>query len=408
VIVVEEVTKRFRSRDGRRGPVREVVALDRVSLRVDVGDAVAVVGPNGAGKSTLLRLMAGVGRPDEGRISVDGTVNAFLELGLGFHPDCTGRESAILGAIVAGATRREAMARLPDVVEFAGLGRVIDQPLRTYSTGMKARLAFAVAARDDIGVLIVDEALAVGDLSFRQRCLERIRELRRRGASLVFATHELDLAAEMCDHAVWLNAGRLVAEGTPASIADRYREEIRRAMLDATPGHDDAPAVAAGLRLGENRFGTQEVTVGDVVIADGEGTATTAVAMGDPIRVSLSVASPTSRLVHVAVSVLDGEDRVCIDTGTAVEMEAGRQDIEVEIGRVDLVPGRYALDVGAYDDAWDVRFDYHHAAYAFDVVGPRGRNGIVSPPIRWRLPIRSTGTKEVGEGTWRRASSTSS
>lgn len=207
-------------------------ALQDVSLQVESGKMTALIGKNGAGKSTLLRLIGGVGRPDRGSVAAQGRVGALIEIGAGFHPDLTGRENVIVNGVIAGLTRREIRAQMGAVLEFAELQEFIDQPYRTYSTGMQMRLAFSVAVQVEPQVLLIDEVLAVGDLAFRQKCLRRIEKFKRPGCAILLVTHDMDMVAGLCDEAVWLEAGR-VKENGPAALVARLYEQ---AMQGGTPG----------------------------------------------------------------------------------------------------------------------------------------------------------------------------
>jgi lipopolysaccharide transport system ATP-binding protein len=392
VIVVEGVTKRFRSNGprsvrevvlGRRGAARTTVALDGVDLRVAPGEAVALVGPNGAGKSTLLRLIGGVGRPDAGSITVDGRVGALLELGTGFHGDLTGRENAVLGLVIAGLTRREADRRLGDVVDFAGLGAVIDDPMRTYSTGMRARLGFAVGVHADADVLLVDEVLAVGDLAFQQQCLDRVAELRARGATLLLASHSADLVAAMCERAVWLRAGRVVVSGTPAEIDARHAAAVAAETASRTP-----PGTA--LDGPGDRWGTQAATIEDVAVD-------AMVRTGAATAIALTVDRGTSGAARLndSVSLVRTDGVVGIDENALLEVGSGRTRFVLDLERVDLAPGSYTVDVGLYDEDWSTTFDYHHRAHPVVVAGAVRGRGVLSPPARWsreesRWPLGSS------------------
>jgi ABC-type polysaccharide/polyol phosphate transport system ATPase subunit len=213
---------------GRRGePVKRHVALDGVSFRVAPGEALGVVGPNGAGKSTALKLAAGVLRPDQGDVRIEGRVAALIELSAGFHPDLSGRENIFLGGALLGLRRKEILAVLPRIAQFAELGEYFDSPVRTYSSGMAVRLGFAVAAHVPAEVLLVDEVLAVGDITFRARCMERMVERRREGVSILFVSHHLEAVESFCDRAVFVDHGRIHAEGPPPEVVAAYRESQR-------------------------------------------------------------------------------------------------------------------------------------------------------------------------------------
>jgi ABC-type polysaccharide/polyol phosphate transport system ATPase subunit len=222
---------------GRRSePPKRHVALDGVSFRVAAGEALGVVGPNGAGKSTTLKLAAGVLRPDSGEVGVAGRVAALIELSAGFHPDLSGRENIFLGGALLGLRRQEIRAVLPRIAEFADLGEYFESPVRTYSSGMAVRLGFAVAAFVPAEVLLVDEVLAVGDINFRAKCMDRMVERRREGVSTLFVSHHLDAVESFCDRAVFIDHGRVHAEGPPPQVIAAYRDSQRARAAARPPG----------------------------------------------------------------------------------------------------------------------------------------------------------------------------
>jgi lipopolysaccharide transport system ATP-binding protein len=210
----------------KRTREHDFYALKNVTFEMMNGESLAVVGGNGAGKSTLLSLVTGLAKPDEGRLEVNGKIAALLELGSGFHPDLTGAENLRLNAALLGFTRKQTDAMFDSIVEFSGVGEFIDEPLRTYSSGMGVRLAFSVAVNLDPDILIVDEVLAVGDQAFQAKCFERIRELRRSGKSLLFVSHNATMVLELCDRALWLDHGQLVMQGAAASVIEAYQVEV--------------------------------------------------------------------------------------------------------------------------------------------------------------------------------------
>ena len=198
-------------------------ALRNIDLRVDAGEALAVVGANGAGKSTLLSIAVGVTSPTEGSVTARGRIAALLELGAGFHPDLTGRENIHLNASLLGYTRDQARARLDQIVDFAGIPAFIDEALRTYSSGMMARLGFSVAVHLDPDLLVLDEVLGVGDQQFQKKCLAKILELRRQGKTLLFVSHSPEAVESLCQRAVWLDQGCVKKDGPVAEVLAEYR-----------------------------------------------------------------------------------------------------------------------------------------------------------------------------------------
>jgi len=237
VIVLEGVAKRYYLQAQRPQEVKTFLlhmgeflrhrgqpfwALRDINLTVRRGETLGIIGPNGAGKSTLLRLIARLALPTRGRVIVRGRVSPLLELGAGFHPHISGRENALINAVLLGLSYREAKAKLPQIVEFAELADFIDQPMRTYSSGMYVRLGFAVAVHVRPEILLVDEVLAVGDADFQRKCLEHMERLRRERVTIVLVTHDLESVKRFCDRAVLLWQGRIAAEGPPEEVVWDY------------------------------------------------------------------------------------------------------------------------------------------------------------------------------------------
>jgi lipopolysaccharide transport system ATP-binding protein len=237
VIEFQHVSKYFRRHAGQMllrdrivrllrpaPPAEKFYALRDVSFSVEHGQSLAVVGSNGAGKSTLLNITTGLCMPSDGSVKVNGRVAALLELGSGFHPDLTGAENIQVNGALLGLTRAGVRERFDSIVEFSGIGDFINEPQRTYSSGMSMRLAFAVAVNVDPDVLIVDEVLGVGDKAFYQKCLDRIFQFRHAGKSILCVSHSLGTLAELCDHAIWLDHGRLMASGPVKDVVRQYSD----------------------------------------------------------------------------------------------------------------------------------------------------------------------------------------
>src|SRR5580704_9961579 len=198
-------------------------ALRNVSFRLEDGESLAIVGSNGAGKSTLLSLAAGLTFPDEGQVRVNGRIAAILELGSGFHPDLTGAENLVLNAALLGLSKRKTRELFDGIVEFSGIGQFIDDPLRTYSSGMVVRLAFSIAIQCDPDILLIDEVLAVGDAAFQEKSREALVAFRRAGKSMLFVSHSPAAVRHMCDRAVWIDHGAVMMEGSVQDVLDAYQ-----------------------------------------------------------------------------------------------------------------------------------------------------------------------------------------
>lgn len=210
-------------RDMRNG---KFVALRDISFEVKKGESLGIVGRNGEGKSTILALIAGVIKPTTGKVSVKGRVFPLLELGSGFHPDLTGRENIVLNGILLGLTKTEIKQKLEEIVEFSELGEFIEQPIRTYSTGMIARLGFSVVLAAEPDILLVDEVLAVGDIAFQRKCIERMMRFKERGVTIVLVSHEMESIKSMCDKVIWLENHRIRMIGSPSEVVSQYREVL--------------------------------------------------------------------------------------------------------------------------------------------------------------------------------------
>jgi ABC-2 type transport system ATP-binding protein len=243
VLRLEHVSKRYHLRESRtikeflpaflrqNAYAAQFYALRDVSFSLQRGEGLGIIGPNGSGKSTTLKLIAGVTAPTSGRVLVSGRVAPLIELGAGFHPDLTGRENVFLNGCILGLTNKQVQAALEDIVEFAQLERFIEMPVKRYSSGMFVRLAFSIAIHSQPEILIVDEALAVGDMAFQEKCLERVRQLRREGVTLVFVTHGLDMIREFCNRAILLESGSVVMDGEPAEVIDAYTAQVQTGTL---------------------------------------------------------------------------------------------------------------------------------------------------------------------------------
>lgn len=200
--------------------------LNNINLNIKKGETVALIGVNGSGKSTLLKLMTKIIYPTKGTIETDGKLTSLLELGAGFHPDFTGRENIYFNASIFGLTRKEIDARIDDIIEFSELGEFIDNPIRTYSSGMYMRLAFSVAINVDAEILLIDEILAVGDQHFQEKCYNKLRELRDSNKTIVIVTHSLEIVKDLCTRVIWIYKGELRLDGDPTYVVDEYLEQV--------------------------------------------------------------------------------------------------------------------------------------------------------------------------------------
>ncbi len=296
---------------GRRQFYREFWALRHTNLDVRRGEAVGIIGRNGSGKSTLLQLIAGTLRPTEGRIRVQGRVHALLELGSGFNPDFTGRENVFLNGAILGLSRRHVEERFDSIAGFADIGQFIDQPVKTYSTGMVVRLAFSVQVQLDPDVLIVDEALAVGDSLFQKRCYQRIEELRAKGVTLLFVSHDQESVRTLTTRALLLESGETVSVGSSAEVVLEYRKllhEMDRRYYEAlttTKQAQSAPTTAsaeAPKRSDSFSFGDLDAEVGKVELLDGDRQSVSVFHPGEPVVIRIHIGIHRD-LTHLNVGI---------------------------------------------------------------------------------------------------------
>lgn len=222
------------NREGAGDGAETFWALEDVSFDLRAGETLGVIGENGAGKSVLLKILARITPPTRGTATVRGRIGAMLEVSAGFHYELTGRENVFLSGAILGMSQREIAVRLDRIIEFAEIADAIDTPVKRYSSGMAARLAFSVAAHLDAEIMLVDEVLAVGDAGFRQKCLDAMRGIARSGRSIVFVSHELDMLERLCDRAILIDHGRIRADGPPGELLDIHRNDLRPASSDGS------------------------------------------------------------------------------------------------------------------------------------------------------------------------------
>lgn len=201
-------------------------ALRDVSFTVERGATFGIIGRNGSGKSTLLKIIGGILKPTSGEVRVEGSASVLIEIGAGFHPELTGRENVLINGLILGLTKREVRERFDDIVEFSELKDFIDQPTRTYSTGMYMRLGFSVAMHVNPDIILVDEGLAVGDMGFVRKCIERLERFKKEGKTIVVVTHEMNTVRHWCDRGLWLHEGRVMATGDPGEVVDAYTKLV--------------------------------------------------------------------------------------------------------------------------------------------------------------------------------------
>ncbi|MGH7767119.1 MAG: ABC transporter ATP-binding protein [Candidatus Binatia bacterium] len=398
VLTAEDVSKRFYLRGRRPTTLRELAttwmsgryqknrtlwALRAVSFSVEKGEVFGIIGHNGAGKSTLLRLLSGLGQPTSGRIDRVGLVSALLELGSGFHPELTGRENILTAGLLNGLTTRQVRSGEEAIIAFAEMEDFIDEPVRTYSSGMYLRLAFAVATHFDPEILILDEVLAVGDARFQQKCLERLTAFRKAGKTLILTSHDAAQIETLCDEVLVLEEGEVVMQDDPESAVRCYRDlmrqrtEKRTAMLSGE-------ALPLSLAVTEgSRQGTQEASISDVRFYDAEGRPTSSVQCGESLTVELEyrLMKPLPDMT-VTLGIFNEAHVNCFEVAVPSTQAAfGTLSItgvlRCRFPELPLLAGRYYINVGLYPTDWDFVYDYHWEMHSLNIVSrPGGRSEI--------------------------------
>ncbi len=389
-------------------------AIKDLTLRIPKGASVGLIGRNGSGKSTFLKLVTGIYKPDVGSLHVAGRVSALIELGAGFHPDFTGRENLFLAGVMHGLTKSEIEDRFDEIVDFAELRHVIDDPVRTYSSGMFMRLGFSIAIHTDPDVLLVDEVLAVGDAGFVAKCKDRIAELRKAGKTLVLVTHDLDAVERWCDEVIWLNAGEVKERGYPRRVIDAYRQYIEKgeeaelfAKEGDAPQHSQLSLSGVGTTQateinGEEssneslapsqpkRWGSREIEITEVEIYGAEGTPKRVLHTDDTAKISIHyrINSPVTDVVFgIGINRADG--LVVSGTNSHIErvvLPALKTEgvLNLHIARLGLLEGAFSLDCAVHrEDGYP--FDYHKDLVHFTVRSPYPRVGVTFPSIQWDL-----------------------
>ena len=356
--------------DADRPDDRRKAALDDVSFTVEEGERIGVIGENGAGKSTLLQLLAGIASPSAGRIATDGKVHALLTLGLGLRDDLSGRENLYLDGEVQGRTRAELDPIIEEMIAYTELEEFVDRPVRTYSSGMKARLVFAGLVFIEPEILLIDEALSVGDLWFAKKAARTIRELCDRGRIVVIVSHAMEAIVELCSRCLWLENGRVVADGDPTEVTEAYLEHVHRRdeqeMIARFTGDIDAWAADASARIDGVRISAGDGGAPRTVLSPGDS-----VAIDLDLVIERNLDDPDLRL---RIDRLDGlcvTDNRLSDSGVRVNGATGRTRVAARMTPLLLGPGFYKISA----ELWDGSDRIASRAAVFKVVVDRATVG---------------------------------
>lgn len=382
-------------------PVEQHLVLQHVTFRVGQGEAVGIVGQNGAGKSTLLKIIAGTTKQSTGRVTIGGRVSALLELGLGFNPELSGRENAHHAAGLIGAERHGIDALVAEIEKFAEIGEYFDQPLRTYSSGMQMRVAFSVATAVRPDLLIVDEALAVGDAYFVHKCFKRIREYREKGTTLLIVSHDPAAIQSLCDRAILIDGGRLIRDGAPSEVLDYYNALVAAKENDKIVTERDGEGRAA------TRSGTGEATVSRLEMRDRSGQAVEYIGVGDEVALCarVDVNMRVDQLVF-GYMIRDRLGQPIFGTNT---FHTGQIRRELEAGdRIDftarfpanLGPGTYSVSVALSSTETHLvrNYEWRDLALVFTVANSSHPEFVGSNWIPPMIAIEGAGEGREGAG----------
>ncbi|MBR0511518.1 MAG: ABC transporter ATP-binding protein [Ruminococcus sp.] len=374
----------------KRSRYEERKVLRGISFDVKRGEAIGLIGHNGCGKSTTLKLLTRIMYPDEGTIKLKGRVSSLIELGAGFHPDMSGRENIYTNAAIFGLTKKEIDARINEIVEFSELAEFIDNPVRTYSSGMYMRLAFSVAINVDADVLLIDEILAVGDANFQTKCFNKLKEIKAQGTTIVIVSHALGQIEQICDRAIWIHEGLIRAEGPPKEIDLEYLDYMSRKMQEKNKSEEDSSDTEPSEDEAGKRWGSGEVRIRKVRSFSADGSEQNVFRTGEDIRLTIdyTVKKPVKDAVF-GFAVFDMNGVQCYGTNTRIDKQpdiniSESGTAEILLRNVELLGGEYNIDI-AIEQGEGIPIDYFRQAYRIQIISALGDVGVSRIEHTWNL-----------------------
>ncbi len=364
-------------------------ALRGVSFALEAGRTLGIIGENGSGKSTLLKILAGISKPTAGEVVTQGRISALIELGAGFHPEISGRENIFINGVILGLSRKEIQAKYEEIVRFAELEEFIDNPVKSYSSGMFMRLGFSIAINVNPEILLIDEVLAVGDASFVPKCLDKINEFRRHDKTIIFVSHDLSTIERICDEVIWIKKGLVEMRGYPKRVVDAYLEYVgKKDEVKTLAQHGEEEKEASRER--EKRWGSREIEIANVRMFDALGREKYIFQADEPLAIEFDVSAASAQSDFVfGIGIYNGEGVQCYGSNTQLENFAsesisGSGKVRLRVPALGLVNGTYFLDIAAHKrDGYP--FDYHHFQYSFRVTSSHRDVGIARIPHNWEF-----------------------
>ncbi len=438
VIEVKDVTKSFKIytdkgkmlkerilfRNRNRYEMRNV--LKGISFEVKRGESIGLIGSNGCGKSTTLKLLSKIIYPNSGSIQIAGRVSSLIELGAGFHPDMSGRENIFINAAIFGLSRKETEKRLKSIIEFSELEEFIDNPVRTYSSGMYMRLAFSVAISVDADILLIDEILAVGDTNFQAKCFNKLREIKASGVTIIMVSHDSNMIERFCDRAIWLNDGRIVEQGKTTQVVDAYMSHMGEVRLeelqkeerrqqeaieseketdeDVTTAEEetlqetnqtensdtDVKDETESMDFSANRFGLKYIQITKAAIINEKGNETTVLKNGEDITIQIFYKINKKLEEYIfGIGFYDLEGKCLMGNNTSIDrvpvkLTENEGCIKCHVKNLPLLEGRYGLNVAIVDGA-GTPMDFYRQYCEFTVLSSDKSTGIFSVEREWEI-----------------------
>lgn len=382
---------------------KDVMVLKGISFKVRKGEAIGIIGKNGCGKSTTLKLLTRILYPDEGQIRIKGRVSSLIELGAGFHPDMTGKENIYTNASIFGITRKEVDERMDDIIHFSELEEFINEPVRTYSSGMYMRLAFAVAINVDADVLLIDEILAVGDTSFQKKCFEKLKAIKKNGTTIVIVSHSMEQMYMICDRLIWIEDGMIRDEGVPKFIGEAYMAAMEGRRLDRIEWEErqrketqnkraqDELTLPAFCCEAAHRVGNNEIRIVDAHIYNAEEQETGTINITEKFTITYCYTTELiGKPLNFVISFTRSDGTYCFGTGSTSGGNISNAFVSEHQGTVsvcfeknNLLGGKYLIDLGI-QGLDDVIYDYIYSALELVVVdNTNAQAGLVNMSRKW-------------------------